>query len=50
MITEEQIIGTYKDLDFKIQSEREAVVNLLNSKYVSTFWHLESGTWELSIF
>ena len=41
-ITEEQIIGTYKDLDFEIQSEREAVVNLLNFKYVSTFWHLES--------
>ncbi len=41
-ITEEKIIGKYEDLDFKVQSEKETILNLLNSKYVSTFWHLES--------
>lgn len=38
----EEIIATYKDLDFEVNSEQEVVFNLLKSKYISTYWDLES--------
>jgi len=38
----EEIIATYKDLDFEVNSEQEVVFNLLKSKYISTYWDLKS--------
>ena len=41
-LVDEEIIGYYLDLNFKDQNEKEIIRELLNSKYISTFWHLDS--------
>ena len=41
-LVDEEIIGYYLDLNFEDQNEKEIIRELLNSKYISTFWHLDS--------
>ena len=42
-LVDEKIIGYYLDLNFEDQNEKEIIRELLNSKYISTFWHLDSS-------